>query len=375
MTPSSQPSSGATQGYASYGPPWQGYDFPQGGYGGPQMFPPQQFPGQGPSSPGAPRVPPALPGSIPVIRPTSSASTPYGQLPGAPGRHPISLPTKRFQPAAEPRRTDVAGIADLPPLPDISYDEFDADYESDDSSDLGGAEGKAPISLKQTEFSLKQFAKRMGQPNSSAFNKWKKVWVAGFHEKKHRSIIPGQNRLKQQRDGPLRWEMAVADFLVTFEKWLPLENFDNAEWIRRQWVEMFLKRCAIEVRDARMKGRRGNMRPVTDLGELAGKKPRGNVPVLPNTTYMVVIRRVPNGNNDLTSGMHFQASYPYVKHCEELIDFIERNCGPNEPHCLTALYKCNLTQEEVDEEYMGLYAPGPMMNDPLYGQISYNSSL
>jgi hypothetical protein len=32
-------------------------------------------------------------------------------------------------------------------------------------------------------------------------------------------------------------------------------------------------------------------------------------------------------------------------------------------------------QEELDEEYMGLYAPGQMMNDPLYGQISYNSSL
>jgi hypothetical protein len=120
MTPSSQPSSGATQGYASYGPPWQGYDFPQGGYGGPQMFPPQQFPGQGPSSPGAPRVPPALPGRIAVIRPTSPASTPYGQLPGAPGRPPISIPTTRFQPAAEPGRTDVSGIADLPPLPEIS---------------------------------------------------------------------------------------------------------------------------------------------------------------------------------------------------------------------------------------------------------------
>ena len=39
------------------------------------------------------------------------------------------------------------------------------------------------------------------------------------------------------------------------------------------------------------------------------------------------------------------------------------------------LYKCNLTQVELDEEYMGLYAPGQMMNDPLYDQISYNSSL
>jgi hypothetical protein len=92
--------------------------------------------------------------------------------------------------------TDVAGIADLPPLQEISYDQYDVENESDDSSDLGGAAGKAPISLKQTEFSLKQFAKRMGQPNFSAFNKWKNVWVAGFHEKKHRSIIRGQNRLK-----------------------------------------------------------------------------------------------------------------------------------------------------------------------------------
>jgi hypothetical protein len=27
----------------------------------------------------------------------------------------------------EPRMTDVAGIADLPPLPEILYDKFDAD--------------------------------------------------------------------------------------------------------------------------------------------------------------------------------------------------------------------------------------------------------
>ena len=90
----------------------------------------------------------------------------------------------------------------LPPLHEIPYDEYDADCESDDLSDLGGAEGKAPIHLKQMESSLKQFAKGMGQPNFSTFNKWKKVWVAGFCEKKHWSSIWGQNRLKQLRDGP-----------------------------------------------------------------------------------------------------------------------------------------------------------------------------
>ena len=152
----------------------------------------------------------------------------------------------------------MAGIADLPPLPEISYDKFDADAESDDSLDLGGAEGKATSSLMQSEFSLKLSAKRMGQPNFSALNKWKKVWVAGFLGRKHRSIILGQNRSKKLRDGPLCWEMAVAEFLVSFETWLPLENFDNAEWIRQQWVRMFLKKCASKVREARKKGRRGN---------------------------------------------------------------------------------------------------------------------
>jgi len=85
----------------------------------------------------------------------------------------------------------------------MSYDEYDAADESVNLSDFGCAEGKPPISLQQMEFSLKQFAKRMGQPNFSAFNKWKKVWVAGFLEKKHRSRILVPNRLKQVRDGPL----------------------------------------------------------------------------------------------------------------------------------------------------------------------------
>ena len=138
---------------------------------------------------------------------------------------------------------------------------------------------------------------------------------------------------------------------------------------------MLLKKYASEVRKARKKGRRGNKLPATDLGERVGKTARGNVPELPNSTLMVVIRQVPNGNNDPTSSMQFQASYTDVRHWEELFDFTEKNCGPKERYCLTALYKCTLTQEELDEEYMGLYAPGQMMNDPLYGQISYNSSL
>jgi len=112
-----------------------------------------------------------------------------------------------------------------------------------------------------------------------------------------------------------------------------------------------------------------------DLGERTGKKARAKVPELPNTTFMVVIRREPNINNGQTSTMQLRASYTDVRHWEELIDFIEKNCGPKEPYFLTAWNKCNLTQEELDEEDMWLYTPGQMLNDPWYGQISYNSSL
>jgi hypothetical protein len=76
---------------------------------------------------------------------------------------------------AEQRTTDVARIADLPPLADNIYDEYNADYESDDLSDMGGAEGNDPILLQGMEYCLKQFAARIEQPKFSTFNKWKKV--------------------------------------------------------------------------------------------------------------------------------------------------------------------------------------------------------
>jgi len=94
----------------------------------------------------------------------------------------------------------------------MSYEKYDTSDDSNDFSDLGGAEGNPPISLKQMEFSLKQFAKWIGQANHNAFNKWKKVWVAGILERKQRSIIRGHNRWKQDGDGPLHRDTASQSF-------------------------------------------------------------------------------------------------------------------------------------------------------------------
>jgi len=183
MTCSSQPTTSTSQGYPNYGPQWQGYDLHRGGYGGSQMFPPRQIQGQGPSSPGAPRVPPGRPENHPANRPTSSGRNPPPKHhSAAPLRPSISLTTKWIQPPVDQWETDPTMIIQLPPLPEMSYDNSDSDADSDDSPDLGSAEGKPLISLKQPEFSLKQFTKRLRQANYSAFNKWKKVWVAGFLE-------------------------------------------------------------------------------------------------------------------------------------------------------------------------------------------------
>jgi len=56
----------------------------------------------------------------------------------------------------------------------------------------------------------------------------------------------------------LRWTPAlgdsIADLLERFENRLPLDNFNNAEWICRQCVEKFLKKCVSAIWDARERG-------------------------------------------------------------------------------------------------------------------------
>jgi hypothetical protein len=134
------------------------------------------------------------------------------------------------------------------------------------------------------------------------------------------------------RNGPLHWATVGEDFLETFETWLTLENSDNAESICRKWVEMLLKNWGTKVKKVKKKGSRGNKRPATDLGERQGNTARGNVPEIPNTAFTVVICRVLHGNNDPTSSMRFQASYTDVRHWEELIHFIKKDCSWKEPH-------------------------------------------
>jgi len=64
-----------------------------------------------------------------------------------------------------------------------------------------------------------------------------------------------------------------------------------------------------------------------------------------------------------------------MRHCDELVDFIDKNGGPKKPYILTSKSKCTLEQDELEEEYMGLYTHRQMINNPIYCQISSNCCL
>ena len=106
-----------------------------------------------------------------------------------------------------------------------------------------------------------------------------------------------------------------------------------------------LKKCASEIREAKKNGRRGNKRPVTDLGECPGQKARSNLPELPNTTYTVINSWVSNGKDTVLATKQLQASYTDVRQWEELVDFIDKNGGPKEPYVLKSMFRCTLEQD------------------------------
>jgi len=127
---------------------------------------------------------------------------------------------------------------------------------------------------------------------------------------------------------------------------------------------MFGKKCASEIREARKMGRRCNKRPATDLRERASKQAKSNLPEMRNTTFMVVICWVSNGNDIVLSPNQLQAAYTNVRHWEELIDLINNTGCPTEPYIPISKFKCTLEQAEFDEEYMELYTNEQMMTDP-----------
>jgi len=88
-----------------------------------------------------------------------------------------------------------------------------------------------------------------------------------------------------------------------------------------------------------------------------------------------MIHWVSNGKNIVPAPRQLQASYTDVRHWEELVNFMDKNGGPKELYILRSMFKCTLEHDQLEEEYMGIYKQRQMINNLIYGQISYNCCL
>jgi len=90
---------------------------------------------------------------------------------------------------------------------------------------------------------------------------------------------------------------------------------------------------------------------------------------------LVVIHWVSNSNDIIISPKQLQAAYTESWYREEMIDFIDKNGGLKELYIGWSIFKRTLEQDKSDEECVGVNTHCTMMNDPIYGQISYNCCL
>ena len=73
-----------------------------------------------------------------------------------------------------------------------------------------------------------------------------------------------------------------------------------------------------------------------------GEKATSTLTELPNRTFTVMICWVSNGKDVVSAPKQLQASYTDMTHWEELVDFIDKHGGPNEPYIFTSMFKCTV---------------------------------
>lgn len=132
---------------------------------------------------------------------------------------------------------------------------------------------------------------------------------------------------------------------------------------------MNLKKCASKIWKARKQGRQGNKRPVTVVGEYTRRNMSGNLPELPHIRFHIVIGQLSNPYDIVQFPNQLPTLYTNVKHWEELIDFIHNNGGQKEVYTLTLMFKFSVTQDKLNEYYIGEMPYGQSILNPCMGRF------
>jgi hypothetical protein len=140
---------------------------------------------------------------------------------------------------------------------------------------------------------------------------------------------------------------------------------------------MFLKTITNEIREKRVRKKTKKRSATNDRMERPLQTARVNLPLLENSTFMVIVSCISQDDNT-TIQKEFSASYTHVKLWKELLTIISKNGGlsvSEKPFTLTAQFKCMSSDDVLDDKYMGRYKNGQVIRTALIHQVSNNASL
>ena len=183
---------------------------------------------------------------------------------------------------------------------------------------------------------------------------------------KHPIIVQGPNRLRyiriDGRCGPEFMEVAVSDFIRTYEQWLPLDEFNNCECTRHMWISAFLIRQAAVIRSmaagTRREGGGGAKRQRGDKdSDGSVKRAKRDFTVRVRGSVAVQAFRLYTGLRDFG----------------DLVKWVDSKAKPKGRRiALLARYKCTLEGEQAED--IGVEA-GQMFDGELFDQDSWDSQV
>ena len=236
----------------------------------------------------------------------------------------------------------------------------------------GAGEGPKLPKFTQKDVSGASLLVKMGQANSKGAVSKKDVMTFENHIRfdfiisKHPIIVQGPNRLRyiriDGRCGPEFMEVAVSDFIRTYEQWLPLDEFNNCECTRHMWISAFLIRQAAVIRSMAAGTRRE--------GGGGAKRQRGD-----KDSDGSVKRAKQDFTVRVRGSVAVQAFrlYTGLRDFGDLVKWVDSKAKPKGRRiALLARYKCTLEGEQAED--IGVEA-GQMFEGELFDQDSWDSQV
>jgi hypothetical protein len=170
------------------------------------------------------------------------------------------------------------------------------------------------------------------------------------------------------------WEAALSDFIQCYEEFLPLDQFDDSESIRHNWIHHFIRNICNRVRETatgtvqgdkkKGKGGGGKRKAEGSSDERPPKQPNIEVADIQNKSFVVQVRR------DATSGTLFR-SFQELEEYSHLLKSIAK-AKPKGQFSLQTVYRCQLSEEAAQDAGVTV---GEVFRGGVWNQETWNGAV